>query len=131
MIRQIGRFLLVGGLAASVEFGGFLLLFYVLHTSLWFANGVSFVMGLLTSFALNRQWTFFTTTDGEYSKRLHHQFVMYLALALMNLLLTIWFVQVFTKFGVLPAIAKILAMGITSVWNFFLYKTAIFKRATS
>lgn len=125
MLRQITRFLFVGLSAATIEFGSFLLLYYVAHGSLVLANGVSFVLGLLTSFTLNRQWTFFTQ-EHHFDKRMHHQFILYCVLAAVNLGLTLLLVEMFGVFGILPAIAKFLAMGITSAWNFVVYRLFIF-----
>jgi putative flippase GtrA len=128
-LRQIARFLFVGLSAATIEFGSFLLLYYVANGSLILANGASFLLGLITSFGLNRQWTFFTKGE-RFDKRMHHQFVLYCVLAAINLGLTLLLVEAFGLFGIVPAVAKFLAMGITSVWNFVFYRLIIFSAGT-
>lgn len=121
---EFAKYLAVGGTAFLVEYSSFFMLYAVLHLWLALSNGVSFVAGLLASFILNRLWSF--KHNNEYDKRKSHQFVFYAVLALANLLLTIVLVELFKVWGVNPLYGKILASGITSVWNFVLFKLFIF-----
>jgi putative flippase GtrA len=117
------KYLCAGVTAFVVEFGSFLLLLHLgLHTIA--ANSISFILGLLTSFTINRIWTFSGKT---YAKRMHHQLARYVTLALINLLLTNLIVQGLIHFNVSPSAAKIAAMIVTSMWNFILLKVAVFK----
>lgn len=85
---------------------------------------LAFWIGLLVSFALQK---FVTFKD----KRTQHtiviaQFVAVALLVLFNFGFTLAVTQVLGQF--IPAvICRTLALGVTTLWNFYLYKTRIFK----
>lgn len=93
------------------------------------ANGVQavaagFWSGLALSFVLQKMITF-------KDKRLHHkvllpQIFVYSLLVIFNFS----FVILFTKYSAppLPVVgARTFALGLTTVWNFYLYRTKIFR----
>lgn len=89
------------------------------------AVGLSFWLGLLVSFGLQKMVTF-----GD--KRFHHrilipQLIAFSLLVLVNFGFTLLVTQLLgtllTPFG-----ARTIALAITTLWNFYLYKTKIFKR---
>lgn len=90
------------------------------------AVGLSFWIGLIVSFILQKLVTF-----GD--KRMHHkvlipQVVAFSLLVLFNFGFTILVTKLLAS--VIPAVAtRTLALGITTIWNFYLYKTRIFKTA--
>lgn len=87
------------------------------------AVSLSFWLGLMASFVLQKFVTF-----GD--KRLHHrilipQIIAFCLLVLFNFGFTVVLAQLLVN--VIPAaISRTLALGITTVWNFYLYKTRIF-----
>lgn len=88
------------------------------------AVGLSFWLGLLVSFALQKVVTF---SD----KRIHHrvllsQLVAFSLLVVLNFVFTLLITQLLTGI-VTPFISRTIALGITTIWNFYLYKTKIFK----
>jgi putative flippase GtrA len=122
------RYVLVGGGAFITEYGSFYVLFAVLHMRLLLANGISFCLGLGISFVLSRVWTF-QHQEKVYQKKTAHQFSFYMTLSLINLGLTLLLVSYFKHLGIDPRIGKLLAMAITSLWNFMLLKHFIFNHA--
>ena len=88
------------------------------------AIGISFWTGLMLSFGLQKMVTF-----GD--KRLHHKIVLkqllaYSVLVLFNFCFTILVAKLLGS--VLPAVViRTLALAVTTIWNFYLYKTRIFK----
>lgn len=88
------------------------------------AVGLSFWLGLVVSFGFQKLVTF-----GD--KRLHHKvLVPQIAAFSLLVLFNFGFTLLFTKLlsGVLPAVlCRTFALGITTIWNFYLYKTRIFK----
>jgi putative flippase GtrA len=88
------------------------------------AVGLSFWLGLSVSFLFQKFLTF-----GD--KRVHHkilipQIAAYSLLVFFNFGFTI----IVTSFlvSLIPAVvARTLAIGVTTLWNFYLYKTRIFK----
>ncbi len=88
------------------------------------AVGIAFWCGLVISFVLQKVVTF-----GD--KRLHHrilvpQIVVFSLLVLWNFGFTVLMTNLLVP--TLPAAAvRTLALGVTTIWNFYLYKTRIFK----
>ena len=92
------------------------------------AVGIGFWFGLIVSFSLQKLITF-----GD--KRLHHrilipQLLAFTLLVLFNFGFTILMAKLLTH--VFPAVViRTVALGITTIWNFYLYRTRIFKQAES
>jgi len=86
--------------------------------------GLSFWLGLSASFLLHKFVTF-----GD--KRLHHSVLLPQLLAFAGLVMfNFGFTLVVARLlqNKLPAvIARTIALGITTIWNFYLYKIRIFK----
>lgn len=88
------------------------------------AVGLSFWLGLIVSFILQKVVTF-------KDKRTHHrvllpQIIAFSLLVLFNFGFTILVTELLT--GIIPAaITRTIALGITTIWNFYLYRTKIFK----
>lgn len=121
--RPIGRYLIIG---VSVYIFELIVIFVAQHegASAVVAVGLSFWLGLLVSFFLQKLVTF-----GD--KRMHHrilvpQLVAVTLLVLFNFGFTLIVTELLQQ--LLPAVAtRTLALGITTIWNFYLYKTRIFK----
>ncbi|MBI2588814.1 GtrA family protein [Candidatus Saccharibacteria bacterium] len=88
------------------------------------AVGLSFWLGLIVSFFLQKLVTF-----GD--KRMHHkilipQVIAFSLLVIFNFGFTVLVTKLLASF--VPAVAtRTLALGVTTLWNFYLYKTRIFK----
>jgi putative flippase GtrA len=120
------RYLLVGGSVYALE----LLIIVIAQNS--GASAVqavawSYVIGTAVSFLLQKLVTF---SD----KRMHHKIVGLQLLATVGLVIfNFGFTLLATKLfeNVLPAVVvRTLALATTTIWNFYLYKTRIFKGAT-
>ena len=117
------RYLIVGGSVYAFE-----LLVIVaaqaLGASAVVAVGLSFWLGLIVSFALQKVVTF-----GD--KRTHRKILLpQLAAFSLLVLFNFGFTIAVTKLlaNTVPAVVcRTIALGITTVWNFYLYKTQIFK----
>lgn len=127
--NKIIKYLIVGGMAFVTEYLIFLLLIqvFLFPNALTVAQTVSFVAGLLISFFGNKIITF---KDSEY--RYKHtsasQFLKYLVLAGINLMLTNVFLYVLTnEFGLVPLVAKVAVMLAVVAWNFLIFQKFIFK----
>lgn len=117
------RYLIIGGSVYLLE----LLVIVIaqkLGQSAVVAVGLSFWIGLCVSFLLQKLVTF---SD----KRLHHRILIPQLLAFCVLVLfNFSFTLLATKLlqNSLPAvIIRTMALGITTIWNFYIYKTKIFK----
>ncbi len=87
------------------------------------AVGLAFWFGLVISFGLQKFVTF-------HDKRLHHrillpQMVAVSCLVLCNFGFTLLVTKLLVHF--MPAmVCRTLALGVTTIWNFYLYRTRIF-----
>lgn len=123
LARPGGRYLIIGVSIYLLE----LLVIVVaqsLGASAVAAVGLSFWIGLSISFLLQKFVTF-----GD--KRLHHkvllpQLVAFSLLVLFNFGFTLLVTELVSP-PVPAVIARTLALGTTTIWNFYLYKTRIFK----
>jgi putative flippase GtrA len=126
MLKRPGpRYLIVGG---SVYVFELLVIFTAQHlgANALLAVGLGFWSGLIVSFALQKLVTF-----GD--KRLHHkilvpQMVAFSLLVLFNFGFTL-LVTALLKSLLPAAVTRTIALGITTIWNFYLYKTHIFKQS--
>jgi len=117
------RYIVVGGSIYALE----LIVIVIaqrLGASAIVAVGLSFWIGLVVSFVLQKLVTF----D---DKRVHHrvlltQVVAFSLLVIFNFGFTLLVTKLLQRS--LPAVVtRTLALGITTIWNFYLYKTHIFK----
>jgi putative flippase GtrA/LmbE family N-acetylglucosaminyl deacetylase len=87
------------------------------------AVALSFTLGLIVSFFLQKLFTF-------RDKRMHHKVVLAQAVAVgllvvWNLCFTLLLTSAVQSF-MQPTVARTIALLITTIWNFYLYKTRIF-----
>jgi putative flippase GtrA len=89
------------------------------------AVGLSFWLGWMVSFLLQK---FIAFEDNRTHKTvLLPQLLAYSALVLFNFGFTVEFTRLLQS--ALPAVAcRTLAIGATTIWNFYIYKTRIFKQ---
>ncbi|HSX05966.1 MAG TPA: GtrA family protein [Candidatus Saccharimonadales bacterium] len=119
------RYLIIGGSVYLFELAVIVVAQRLGASAVW-AVAISFCLGTLVSFFLQKLVTF-----GD--KRMHHRILIPQMVA--TALLIVWnltFSVLLTKLlqQHLPAvITRTLALGITTVWNFYLYKTHIFKQS--
>lgn len=119
------RYLLVGGSVYVFELA-VIVVAQQLGAGPVMAVAISFTLGTLVSFGLQKLVTF---SD----KRMHHRIVIPQLLATILLVVfNFGFTIVVTKLlsHMLPTIVcRTLALGVTTIWNFYLYKTRIFKKS--
>jgi putative flippase GtrA len=121
--RPTSRYVVIGGAVYIFE----LLVILVaqwLGASVLVAVGLSFWLGLVISFVLQKLVTF-------NDKRLHHkvlvpQVIAFSLLVLFNFGFTLLVTDLLAS--LLPAVViRTVALGVTTIWNFYLYRTRIFK----
>jgi putative flippase GtrA len=122
--HRLLKFGLVGVLNTAIDFSLFTFLFYIAGWPLLLANTTGYLAGLVNSYLLNRYWTFRDlsgpTTLG--------QTALYAAMNLIGLALGN--VTVYLLAALTPAwIAKLLTVGITFAWNYFINRRVVFVRS--
>lgn len=122
--RPIGRYLVIGGSVYVIE----LIIIIGLQKSGMDATpavGIAFLSGLALSFLLQKMVTF-------NDRRLHHRILLpqvtaYSLLVIFNFSFTLLLTEMLS--AVIPAtVIRTIALAITTIWNFYLYKTRIFNR---
>ncbi len=119
---QFIRYLLSGGTAAFLELASYqVMLVAGMHYAL--AAPVSGGVGLLSAFALHKYLVF------KQHEKTGRQVVRYIILQTFNFFAQWGLVVLFVEgFGVHAIIAKILGIGCTVLWNFFLYKLFVYAK---
>ncbi len=119
--KQFVRYLITGISAALLEYLIFNILFF-LTKALYVSNTAGMTAGLVLSFALNRVWSF------ESRGRIDRQLVMYIALFIVNLLISNYAIHILADvIGILPALSKAMVMGMIVIWNFVIYRKVIYR----
>jgi putative flippase GtrA len=118
------RYLLIGGSVYLFELAVIVIAQHLGASSVW-SVAISFCLGTLVSFFLQKLVTFGDT-------RMHHRILIPQLVA--TGLLIAWnlgFSLLLTKLlqnHIPPVATRTLALGVTTIWNFYLYKTRIFKQ---
>lgn len=117
------RYLVVGGSSFCIEYASFAGLLS-LTDRLVVVNTLSFTVGLVYSFCLHKLWSF----AGDHQHKTHYQFVIYAALALVNIILSnvilLWLVN---HVGIPAMLSKIFTMVLVVVWNYILLNKVVFR----
>lgn len=116
------RYLSVGGAAYACELGALLAL-YQLTGSRTFAAAVSYLLGFVIAFALQKLIAF-----REFSRELKaisRQGALYIALNIWNYVFTVVFVSVLP--GRYLIITRTAALALMSCWNYVIYRKIIFR----
>ncbi len=116
------RFIVVGGLGVALDIGLLRLFYGSLGMPLLLATALAYTGSAGPVFLVNRQWSFSASSDGA----IHRQFIRYVTLMVLNLLSTVVIVGVLHWVGVFYLVAKVVAVVINSIANFFAYKHWVF-----
>lgn len=119
------RFLVVGGLSFLIDFGLLVLLHEVFGLALIVATPIAFLTSLVVNYALQRLYAFRATTSIGPSA------LKYLALVAFNTVAASLIVASSEHVGLGYEVGKVLSTALMTVWNFFLYKHWIFRRAAT
>lgn len=123
--QQLIKFAIVGFINTGVDFGFYFLLSrYMIFfgTSLSITKGLSYSLGVVSSYLLNRQWTFKSTVSPS------HSFLPFVGINLSSILLNAALMTLFLEvFGINELLALIIVTGVTFGWNFIAVKVLIFK----
>lgn len=118
------RYLVVGGVSYLVELATLYVCSEVLSLTAAISVSIGFWIGLLLSFTLQKILSFKNTTSDK--EQVAKQVALYALLVLVNYGFTVLFVYAFES--VLSIfVARTIALIITTVWNFFIYKNVIFR----
>lgn len=118
------RYVFIGGTSYLIELGCIFILNTIINSPV-IAVGIGFWLGLGVSFLLQKVFAFKNTSKNL--KQLSIQSFYYLLLVAFNYsftLLLVW--QLSNHIGLFSA--RTIALIVTTIWNYFLYKNVIFKQ---
>ncbi len=119
---HIARYLIVGFSTFAID----LSLLYVLHGKLRLglpiAVSIAYTVAVIYNFTLSLKWTF----SNKEKKGLHYHIAQYLVLLGFNYLFTVTFVSIVGT-HINYAIAKIIAVALSIMWTYPVYRFIIFK----
>lgn len=108
------RYGIVGTLGTALDAVIFWLLYMELGWSYLLSGAVAFGIAFLSNFFLNKYWTF-----GNRTQRTTRQLIKSLIVAMGGLLITLIILAIgIESFGLNPLLVKLMASGVTFVWNF-------------
>lgn len=117
------RYFVVGMAAYFIDIGTLVGCYSGLHTSRVAAVAISFWAGTLAGFAMQK---FIAFRDYQKElKALSKQGIFYAVLLTFNYLLTIFIVNLFP--GRYIVYSRTLAVAITTIWNYVIYKKLVFR----
>lgn len=122
---QFARFLVVGGISFTVDYGLFLVLHHMLDVQYLVASTISFAVSLVLNYVLTLRYVFDKRDDRNVVK----EFALYLGLNVIALGLNqaILFLTV-DQVGLSPALGKIVATLVVLVYNFISRRALIERR---
>ena len=133
---QFARFVVVGLINTAIDYGILFVLSKITGvtggTRIIPLNVISFSIATTNSYFLNKYWSFGDKSEGDQGKKLS----LFLIVSFIGVIINTSIVTLFTKsidpmFGLEPRVwlfvGKILATGISLIWNFIGYKLFVFK----
>lgn len=122
-IHALFRYLVSGGSAAAINIGTLYVLTEYAHVFYLLSAVLSFSIAFFVSFLLQKFWTF-----GDRRKEvLHWQVILFLGVALVNLLVNTLLIYSLVEYMHLWYVAAAVVSGaLLAVSNFFIYKHVIF-----
>jgi len=124
VIREFRRFLVAGTLAFGVDFSVLVCLKELFGVAVLVANLASFLCGLVTIYLLSVHWVY----ERRVLNRRVHEFAVFTLLTLLGLVLNEVCLWGSTEYlGLHYTLAKVLATGLTFLFNFSLRKIVLFR----
>ena len=132
IIRQFGKFGIVGASSTIIDFGVFNLLNAHILLPVWLAHACSFSISVCNSYYWNSRWTF----KGRRTRNAVHEFHLFLLISLVGLLLSEAIILNALRFLPAPHTllqkngAKVLATVFVMFWNFLANRRWTFPKQT-
>ena len=124
-LKMLSRFSIVGVLNTLIDFVAFTIFNSWFGISYTISQIAGYSLGVVNSFIFNKNWTF---EDKNTNKKIVHEFLKFIIINLISLIITIIFMRILIKrFNVNVYIAKIIVTFVAQITNFVGYKLWVFK----
>ena len=121
--RQFIKFIVIGVFSTVINYGIFFILYHFIAVHYIASSAIGFMSGVFVGYHFNKNWTF-----GVAEKSPHYLYQYYLVYTI-SLVLGLGFLHLLVKrLDIIPEIANILTIGLTTCTNFLGTKFWVFKR---
>jgi putative flippase GtrA len=117
------KFCIVGFSGMIIDFGTTWLLKEKANVNKYLANSSGFILAASSNYLLNRYWTFHSINPRIITEYLSFILISILGLAISNIVIYL----INEKMKINFYLAKLFAVGVVTVWNFFMNYAITFK----
>ena len=115
LLSKLLKFGIVGCSGMIIDFGATYLCKEILKINKFLSNGIGFILAATSNYFLNRNWTFNSQTEDIGTQYVQFMIVSTIGLGINSLSLYILNEKLKWNFY----FSKLIAIAITTIWNFF------------